>query len=145
MLVLLGLPAGGLAEFVTRGYIRVGTTLGFFAALVSIDTPPGRRPSTIRIAILFVTLTLTFLSDPYALFVGAPAFLVVCLLGAARVKSYEDIRVGRVALAVIGAAATANVLSRLIEKLGGYRVVPIALPDALAIRNPLRRVVGSRA
>ena len=27
-----GLPAGGLAEFVTKGYIRVGTTLGFFAA-----------------------------------------------------------------------------------------------------------------
>ena len=34
MLVLLCLPAGGLAEFVTKGYIRVGTTLGAFAALL---------------------------------------------------------------------------------------------------------------
>src|SRR4051812_21137490 len=41
--VLLGLPAGGLAEFMTKGYTRVGTSIGLFAGLIALGGPAGRR------------------------------------------------------------------------------------------------------
>jgi hypothetical protein len=143
VLVLLGLPAGGLAEFVTRGYIRVGTTLGIFAALLAVYPPPARRLSRVRLVIFFGLLTMTFVSDRYAIFVGAPALLVACLLGAFRVKSYGPLPVGRVSLTVFGAVAASDGLSRLIEALGGYRTVPGRLSDFLAWRDPLRGISGS--
>jgi hypothetical protein len=143
VLVLLGLPAGGLAEFVTKGYIRVGTTLGLFAALLVLDVPPGRRASSARVAAFGVVLMLTILSDPYALYVGAPAYLAVCLLGALRVRSYDTVQVGPVALAVLGAAVASKGLTWLIEGVGGYRVLPNSLSESLAVREPVRGVIQS--
>lgn len=145
VLVLLGIPAGGLAEFATKGYIRVGTTLGLLAALLALDAPSGRRASAPRVALFAVLLILTFLSDPYAFYVGAPALLVVCLLGALRVNSYETIRVGRIALTVLGATAAAKTLSWLIETAGGYQTLPHRLPDPLAFRDVLRCAIQSAA
>ena len=66
VLVLLCLPAGGLAEFVTKGYIRVGTTLGLFAALCALDVPAGQCLRTGRIAGFAGLLTLTILADSFA-------------------------------------------------------------------------------
>jgi hypothetical protein len=143
VLVLLGLPAGGWAEFVTKGYIRVGTTLGLFAALLALDAPRVVRLSVTRVAIFFTLLALTFVSDPYALYVGAPALLLVCLLAALGLNSYGTLRVGPVSLAVVGAIAAANGLTWLIESLGGYQVIGGGLSGSLPWRDPLRSMINS--
>jgi hypothetical protein len=144
-LVLLGLPAGGLAEFVTKGYIRVGTTLGLFAALLALDVPAGRRVSPKRIAVFGSLLTMTFFSDPYAAYVGAPAVLVVCALGAAKLKAYERIRPGWVAVAVIVAVVAGEGATRLIEMAGGYRVWAHSPGDYLSKNAILPRVIQAVA
>jgi hypothetical protein len=82
LLVLLCLPAGGLADFVTKGYIRVGTTLGLFAALFALDVPAGQRVRTGRLALFAVLLSLTILADSFALAMGALPVLIVAALTA---------------------------------------------------------------
>ena len=143
VLVLLGLPAGGLAEFVTKGYIRVGTTMGFFAALLALEVPHGPRRSAPRSCDLFraalVHIPLRPLR-PLCRCVGLPGRLPA---GRGAVKSYEAIRVGPVALAVMGAVAAAKGLTWLIARLGGYQVLPYGLSDSLAMRDPVRSVIGS--
>ena len=84
VVVLLGLPAGGLAEFVTKGYIRVGTTLGVFAALIALDAPAGRRVGPAASRSSPRCWRLTILADTYALVIGAVAVLAVCLWGLIR-------------------------------------------------------------
>ena len=119
VLVLLGLPAGGLAEFVTKGYIRVGTTLGFFAALLAIDVPAGRRVSPARVALFAVALTATLLADSFTLLIGVLPIMIVCGLGAARTRAYDDVGLWTIAIAACASVAAALGLSWLIEASSG--------------------------
>ena len=143
VLVLLGIPAGGLAEFATKGYIRVGTTLGLVLALLALDAPPGRKISIRRLGIFAVVLLLTIFSDPYALFVAVPAILIVCLLAASGLRDYETTRAGLIALATLGAASGAKGLSWLTSVLGGFQVVPVGLPEHLSVLGELKVMFGS--
>ena len=77
-LVLLCLPAGGLAEFVTKGYIRVGTTVGLFAAFLAIDIPEGKRVGPGRLVLFTFFLTMTLVADSFALVIGVLPVLFVC-------------------------------------------------------------------
>jgi hypothetical protein len=142
-LVILGLPALGLAEFMTKGYVRVGTTLGLFAALLALDVPPGRRVSACRIAVFGSILTMTFLSDPYAAYIGAPALMAVCVLGAAGPKTYDNVRLGWVAGAVLLALALGQGATTLIERAGGYRMSTHAPGDYLPKHAVLPQVIHS--
>ncbi len=108
VVVLLGLPAGGLAEFVTRGYVRVGTAAGVCVALLALDAPAGRRVGRVRLGVFAVLLALTLVADTFALVIGALAVLAVCLWGRVGGTVYESVRVGRVALATVVAVAAAR-------------------------------------
>jgi hypothetical protein len=143
VLVLLGMPAGGLAEFVTKGYIRVGTTLGLLLALLALDVPPGRKISALRLGVFALVLMLTIFSDPYALFVAVPAILIVGLLAASGYCNYETTRAGPIAMATLGAAAGAKGLSWLISVLGGFQVVTMGLPEHVTVRGELKVMFGS--
>ena len=79
--VLLCLPAGGLAEFVTKGYIRVGTTLGLFAALLALDVPEGKRPGAGRLGLFTFFLTMTLVADSFALVLGVLPVILVGRIG----------------------------------------------------------------
>jgi hypothetical protein len=138
VLVLLCLPAGGLAEFVTKGYTRVGTTLGVFAALTAIDAPLGRRAGPGRLVLFAVFLTLTLLADSFALVIGVLPVLLICALGARRHRPYGDFRLSAVSLAAVGSVAAARGLAAFIEWLGGYRIVPVSALDFLAYRDSLQ-------
>jgi hypothetical protein len=140
LLVLLCLPAGGLAEFVTKGYIRVGTTLGVFAALTALDVPAGQRVGPRRLVVFAVLLTMTLLADTFALVIGVLPVLFASALGARRGRPYSDLRLWAVSLAALASVAAARGLSALIERLGGYRVVPVGLLDFLAFRDSVRTV-----
>jgi hypothetical protein len=154
LLVLLCLPAGGLAEIVTKGYIRVGTTLALFAAMLALDVPEGKRIGLGRIVLFAILMTLSLVADSFALVVGVLPVLFVCGLsafsrfrdraaageanaGAARREPRPpgewDLWV--VSLAAVGSVAAARGLSWLIEVLGGYRVVQPGLLQFLARRN----------
>jgi hypothetical protein len=137
VLVLLCLPAGGLAEFVTKGYIRVGTTLGVFAALTAIDAPLGDRAGAGRLILFGVLLTMTLLADSFALVIGVLPLLFTAALGARRHRPYGDFRLRAVALAAVGSVAAARGLAALIEWQGGYRIVPVSSLDFLAYRDSL--------
>jgi hypothetical protein len=128
---------------VTKGYIRVGTTLGFFSALLALDVPPGGRVSGRRVAASAALLTLTVLSDTYALVVGVPAVLIVCALGLLRGNPYAGVGLWGVAGAAAGSAAAARALVLLIRALGGYRVVPASVTELLADRDTPRVVLGN--
>ena len=137
LLVLLCLPAGGLAEFVTKGYIRVGTTLGLFAALVAIDVPEGKRVGWGRIALFTFFLTMTLVADSFALVLGVLPVVLVGASGARRERPYGELNLWAVSLAAVGSVAAARGISWLIEVLGGYRVVRAGFLDFLAYRNTL--------
>jgi hypothetical protein len=140
LLVLLCLPAGGLADFVTKGYIRVGTTLGLLAALCALDVPAGRRVRAGRLAVFAFVLSLTILADSFALVMGGLPVLIVAALGARRALPYGALGLKAISLAVVAAVVAARGLSWLIELLGGYRVVPVGLTEFLAHRDTLQVV-----
>jgi hypothetical protein len=142
-LVLLGIPAGGLAEFATKGYTRVGTTLGLFGALLALDVAPGWRVSALRIALFGSLLTMTFLSDPYAAYVAGPALLLVSVLGAAQVRTYEQARLGWIAAAVILALLAGEGVTALIERAGGYRLSAHGVGEFLPKRGLFAGVIQS--
>lgn len=135
--VLLGLPAGGLAEFVTKGYIRVGTTLGLFLGLIALDAPGDRPPSARRLALFAAALGLTVLSDSYALAVGLLPVLIVAGLGLSRVNRYGPGRSGPAALAAVAGAAGGLAGASLIRAAGGFAVVALPLGDYLPTPDPL--------
>jgi hypothetical protein len=139
--VLLSLPAGGLAEFVTRGYIRVGTTLGLFVALAVLDVPVGRTVGAGRLAAFAALLTLTLLADSFTLFIGVVPVLIVSALGSFRVGSRGGIKLWPVAVAASASVGAAYGLSWLIEALGGYRVVPSQMLDFTTYREPWQLVL----
>ena len=140
MLVLLCLPAGGLAEFVTKGYIRVGTTLGVFAALPCDRRTgrPSRRPG--RLVVFAVLLTMTLLADSFALVIVVLPVLFMSASGLAATAHTAKSSSGTVSLAALASVAAARGLSALIEWLGGYRVVPVGLLDFLAYRDSLQTI-----
>jgi hypothetical protein len=140
MLVLLCLPAGGLAEFVTKGYIRVGTTLGAFAALLALDVPVGRPIGRARLVAFAVLLTMTLLADSFALVTVVLPVLFASAFGARRDRPYGEIKLWAVSLTALASVAAARGLSALIEWFGGYRVVPFGLLDFLAYRDSLRAI-----
>ena len=152
VLVLLCLPAGGLAEFVTKGYIRVGTTLGILAALVAIDLPEGKRPGVGRVALFAFFLTLTLVADSFALVLGVLPVIFVCALNgfsrfrdrvakgeanAGGIRPPGALNLWAISFAALGSVAAARGISSLIEMLGGYRVVRPGLLEFLAYRNTL--------
>ena len=138
LLVLLCLPAGGLAEFVTKGYVRVGTTLWVFAAFIAIDVPVGQRVGTWRLIVFAVLLSMALVADSFAVVIGVLPVLFTCALGARRARPYADFRPSAVCLAALGAVAAARGISALVEWLGGYRVVPTSVLDFLAYRDILQ-------
>jgi hypothetical protein len=141
--VLLGLPAGGLAEFVTKGYTRVGTSIGLFVALIAIGGPAGRKVSPVRLGVYTLAVVLTLLSDTYMLVIGAAAVLVVCLMAASRRMSYENLGLGRVAMATLVAILFGQAASWLIRVMGGYEIEPLPLRDYLSSRDTLRTVAAN--
>ncbi len=92
--VLLGLPAGGLAEFVTKGYTRVGTSIGFFAGLIALGGLLAEGSSIARLALYTAVVGLTLLSDTYMLVIAVAAVLVVCLVGVAATGDVREPRAG---------------------------------------------------
>ncbi len=143
LLVLLCLPAVGLAEFVTKGYIRVGTTLGLFAMLFALDVPPSCPVRPGRIAAFATILTLALIADTFALVIGVLPVLIVIALGARRSSPYGALPKRAIALAVLGSVAAARGLSWLIERLGGYRVNAGRLAEYLAYPDTLKVVRGN--
>ncbi len=154
LVVLLCLPAGGLAEIVTKGYIRVGTTLLLFAAMLALDAREGQRIGPARIALFAILMTLSLVADSFALVIGVLPVLIVCGLGAfsrfrdraaageANVTAARraprppgELNLWAVSLAAMGSVAAVRGLSWLIEVLGGYRVVQPGLLQFLAHRN----------
>jgi hypothetical protein len=140
LLVFLCLPAGGLAEFVTKGYIRVGTTLGVLAALYAVDVPAGQRVGARRLIVFAVLLTMTLLADTFALVIGVLPLLFVSAWGLRRNGSYGGASLWAVSLTAVASVAAARGLSALIELLGGYHVVPVSLLNFLAYRDSVRTV-----
>lgn len=141
--LLLGFPSGGLAEFVTKGYIRVGTSIGLFAGLIALAGPAGRPVSTTRLALYMAAVGLTLLSDTYMLVIGVIAVLVVCLLGLARGETYEDVGLRRVALATLLTAPLALGGTWLIRATGGFETEPLPLKDYLWSEHPLQRAAAN--
>jgi hypothetical protein len=141
--VLLGLPAGGLAEFVTKGYIRVGTSIGFFLGLIALAGPVGRKVSPARLVLYTTAVSLTLLSDTYMLVIGLIPVLVVCLLGAARRESYENLGIWRVAIATALAVPLAFGGTWLIRAVGGFESEPLPLMDYLSSKHPLQTLTAN--
>ncbi len=127
VVVMLGLPAGGLAEFVTKAYIRAGTTLGLLVAFWVLDPRAGRRPDLARLMVFALILALTIMSDSAALVIGGVAVLAVCVWGAIGGANYEEVRLGRVAAAAFLGMATGVGLTWLIPVVGGYHLIPFPL------------------
>ena len=92
VIVLLALPAGGLAEFVTKGYTRVGTSLGLFAGLIALEGPVTQRVSIKRLGLYALAMALTLLSDTFTMVIAVIAVLIVWH---ARGRSRGDIRRSR--------------------------------------------------
>jgi hypothetical protein len=141
--VLLGLPAGGLAEFVTKGYTRVGTSIALFAGLIALETPAGRRASTARLGLYMAAVGLALLSDTYMLVIAVIPVLIVCLLAAVRRERYEDLGLRRIAIATILAVPLARGGTWLIRALGGFDTQPLPLGDYLSSQEPLRMVAAN--
>src|SRR5271157_402551 len=143
VVVLLGLPAGGLAEFVTKGYTRVGTSIGLFAGLIALGDAAGRKVSIVRLAIYTAVVGLTLLSDTYMLVIAVAAVLVVCLVGALRRETYENLGLGRIAIATCVAVLLAQAGTWLIRALGGYDAQPLPLKEYLSTKDPLRMMAAN--
>ncbi len=138
MIVLLGLPAGGLAEFVTKGYTRVGTCIGFFAALIALGGPGGQKLSIRRLAIYTSLVGLTLFSDTYMLVMAVAAVLIVCMMGAFRREFYENLGLGRIAVATCLAVIVGQAGTWLIRALGGFEAQPLPLKEYLSAKDPAR-------
>ena len=143
VLVLLGLPAGGLAEFVTKGYTRVGTSIGLFAALLALEVPAGKRVSRARLLVYSTVIGLTLLSDTYMMVIAVLAILAICLLGMAKRGAYENLGLIRIAAATVSAVILAQVGTRIIGGLGGFGAAPLPLKDYLSSDNRLRMVIAN--
>jgi hypothetical protein len=141
--VLLGLPAGGLAEFVTKGYTRVGTSIGLFLALFALSAPDGRKVSPARLVCYAAALGLTLLSDAYAIVLAVSAVATVCVLAAARGQTYENLGLGRVASATLLAVLLAQGASWLIRAVGGVETEPLPLRDYLQNSDRLRMLAAN--
>ncbi len=122
VVVLLALPAGGLAEFVTKGYTRVGTSIGFFGGLIALGEPAGRRVSTGRLALYAAVVGLTLFSDTYMLVLAVAPILIVCVMGLVRRESYENLGLGRIAGATCLAVLLALAGTRLVRRWEGSRL-----------------------
>jgi hypothetical protein len=140
VVVLLGLPAGGLAEPATKGYTRVGTSIGLFAGLIALGGPVGRRASAVRLGLYTAAVAQALLSDTYTLVLAVFPVLIVCLLGAARREGYEGLGLARIAVATILAVALVHGATWLIRVGGGYQTKPVPLKDYLSVKG-LGRVV----
>lgn len=143
VVVLLGLPAGGLAEFATKGYTRVGTSIGLLAGLIALGEAVGRRVSMVRLGLYTAVVGLTLLSDTYMLVIAVAAVLVVCLLGALRRETYENLGLGRIAIATCLAVLLAQAGTWLIRALGGYEAEPLPLKEYLSTKDPLRMMAAN--
>jgi len=137
VVVLLGLPAGGLAEFVTKGYTRVGTSIGLFVALLALGGAAGRRVSMAKLGLFTVLVGLTLFSDTYMLVIAVAAVLVVCLIGALRRETYENLGLGRIAIATCLAVLLGLSMTWLIRALGGFEAEPLPLKDYFSTNDPL--------
>jgi hypothetical protein len=137
------MPAGGLAEFVTKGYTRVGTSIGLFAGLIPLCGPVGRKVSRARLGFYTAAMALTLLSDAYALVIAVVPVLIVCLLGVARREAYQNLGLGRVALATVLTVPIAQGGTWLIRALGGFEAEPLPLWDYLPTEEPLRVLGGN--
>ncbi len=142
VVVLLGLPAGGFAEFVTKGYTRVGTSIGLFAGLIALGDAVGRKVSIPRLVIYTAALGLTLFSDTY-LVIAVAAVLVVCLAGAARRETYENLGLGRIATSTCLAVLLGQAATWLVRALGGYDAQPLPLKEYLSTTDPLRMVAAN--
>jgi hypothetical protein len=143
VMVLLGLPAGGQAEFVTKAYTRVGTSIGLFAALIALGGSVRQSVSLTRLGLYAVAMGLTLLSDTFTMVIAVIAVLIVCLLGIARRETYEDLGLARVAIATVVAVALAQAASWLIRTSGGFATAPLPLKDYLSSADPLRMVAAN--
>ena len=141
--VLLGLPAGGLAEFMTKGYTRVGTSIAFFAALIALGGPSGRRPSPARLVLYTLAMGLALLSDTFMLVMAVAPVLVVCLLGSVRRQTYEDLGLGRIAAVTCLGVLLAQAGTWLIRAMGGYEAEPLPLKEYLSSDDPLRMLTAN--
>ena len=111
VLVLLALPAGGLAEFVTKGYTRVGTSIGLFAGLIALEGPISERVSWKRLAFYVLATALTLLSDTFTMVIAVTAVLIVSVLGVVRRETYEGLGLTRVAVGTVLAVVLAQAAS----------------------------------
>ena len=111
--------------------------------LVALDVPPGRPVRAGRIAAFATILTLALVADTFALVIGVLPLLVVTALGARGSRPYGALQLRVIALAVLGSVAAAHGLSWLVERLGGYRVVPGRLAEYLAYPDTLQVVQGN--
>jgi hypothetical protein len=141
--VLLALPAGGQAEFVTKGYTRVGTSIGLFLALIALEGPTRKPVSMMRLGLYTVALGLTLLSDTFTMVVAVIAVLIVCLMGIARRETYEELGLARVATATVIAVILAQAATLLIRAMGGFEAAPLPLKDYLSSKQPLRMVAAN--
>ncbi len=137
VVVVLALPAGGLAEFVTKGYTRVGTSIGLFMALLALGGAAGRRVSMAKLGLFTVLVGLTLFSDTYMLVIAVAAVLVVCLIGALRRETYENLGLGRIAIATCLAVLLGVSMTWLIRALGGFEAEPLPLKDYFSTNDPL--------
>jgi len=137
VVVLLAMPAGGLAEFVTKGYTRVGTSIGLFAGLIALGGGAGGKVSIWRLAINTAVVGLTLFSDTYMLVIAVAPVLVVCLMGALRRETYENLGLGRIAIATCLAVFLGQAATWLIRALGGYDAQPLPLKEYLSTTDPL--------
>ncbi len=142
VVVLLGLPAGGFAEFVTKGYTRVGTSIGLFAGLIALGDAVGRKVSSPRLLLYTAALGLTLFSDTYLL-IAVAAVLIVCLAGAARRETYENLGLGRIATSTCLAVLLGQAATWLVRVLGGYDAQPLPLKEYLSTTDPLRMVAAN--
>jgi hypothetical protein len=142
-LVFLALPAGGLAEFMTKGYTRVGTSIGLFAALLALEGPPGVRVRPARTGAYMLAMGLTLLSDTFTMVIAVIAVLTVCGLGIARKESYQNLGLGRLAGATLLAVVLAQLGSALVRALGGFRTAPLPLSEYLDHGDPVRMLASN--
>ncbi len=143
VVVLLGLPAGGLAEFVTKGYTRVGTSIGLFAGLIALDVPLAQKVSVMRLGLYSIVVGLTLLSDIFTMVIAAIAVLIVCLLNIARRETYEDLGLTRIAIATLLAVALAQGGTWVLRELEGFETAPLPLKEYLSRDQPLRMVMAN--
>ena len=106
--------------------------------LTSLPATPSAKAAWRPLPVL---LTLTLVADSFALVLVVVAVFSACVPQAlAADRPYGEIKLGTIALATLAAVGAARALSWLIERLGGYRVVPGNLLEFLAYRDTLQVV-----